>query len=120
MLLSGERTDGRFAMLDMLSPPGGGPPPYRHDLEECFREPAGSIEMHLRDPGVVRSSAFPPESGSAAQTPTARPEPLSDLATSRRMFYSGAATVTDGWMCPGQRRRPPDAASAREQESRWS
>jgi quercetin dioxygenase-like cupin family protein len=37
VLLSGEQTAGRFAMLDMLIPPGGGPPPHRHDFEECFR-----------------------------------------------------------------------------------
>src|ERR1044071_7779899 len=49
VLLSGEQTDGRFAMLDMLIPPGGGPPPHRHNFEECFRVLAGSIEVHLRD-----------------------------------------------------------------------
>src|SRR5881227_1536400 len=37
VLLSGEQTAGRLAMLDMLIPPGGGPPPHRHDFEECFR-----------------------------------------------------------------------------------
>ena len=32
VLLSGEQTGGRFAMLDMLIPPGGGPPrPARHN-----------------------------------------------------------------------------------------
>src|SRR5689334_9675160 len=49
VLLSGEQTAGRFAMLDMLIPPGGGPPPHRHDFEECFRVLAGSIEVQLRD-----------------------------------------------------------------------
>jgi quercetin dioxygenase-like cupin family protein len=57
VLLSGEQTDGRFAMLDMLIPPGGGPPPHRHNFEECFRVLAGSIEVHLRDPPPVRLDA---------------------------------------------------------------
>jgi quercetin dioxygenase-like cupin family protein len=49
VLLSGEQTAGRFAMLDMLIPPGGGPPPHRHAFEESFRVLAGSIEVQLRD-----------------------------------------------------------------------
>src|ERR1700745_1052344 len=49
VLLSGEQTDGRFAVLDMLIPPGGGAPPHRHAFEESFRVLAGSIEVQLRD-----------------------------------------------------------------------
>jgi quercetin dioxygenase-like cupin family protein len=49
VLFSGEQTAGRFAMLDMLIPPGGGPPPHRHDFEECFRVLEGSVEVHVRD-----------------------------------------------------------------------
>jgi quercetin dioxygenase-like cupin family protein len=57
VLLSGEQTAGRFAMLDMLIPPGGGPPPHRHDFEECFRVLAGSIEVQLRDLPPMRLEA---------------------------------------------------------------
>ena len=57
VLLSGEQTDGRFAMLDMLIPPGGGPPPHRHNFEECFRVLAGSIEVQLRDLPPMRLQA---------------------------------------------------------------
>jgi quercetin dioxygenase-like cupin family protein len=49
VLLSGDQTDGRFAMLDMLIPPGGGPPPHFHDFEECFRVLEGSIEVRVGD-----------------------------------------------------------------------
>ena len=49
VLLSGEQTAGRFAMLDMLIPPGGGPPPHRHDFEESFRVLEGSIEVRVGD-----------------------------------------------------------------------
>ena len=36
ILLSGEDTDGRYCLIDMNVPPGGGPPPHRHDFEEMF------------------------------------------------------------------------------------
>jgi quercetin dioxygenase-like cupin family protein len=49
VLVSGEQTGGRFAMLEMLIPPGGGPPPHRHDFEECFRVLEGSLEVRVRD-----------------------------------------------------------------------
>ena len=57
VLLSGEQTDGHFAMLDMLIPPGGGPPPHRHNFEECFRVLTGSIEVRVRDLPPVRLEA---------------------------------------------------------------
>ncbi|SEG15321.1 Cupin domain-containing protein [Bryocella elongata] len=34
--VSGEDTNGRFCVIDMHIPPGGGPPPHRHDFEETF------------------------------------------------------------------------------------
>ena len=36
ILLSGMDTAGRFTVIDMHVPPGGGPPPHRHDFEETF------------------------------------------------------------------------------------
>jgi quercetin dioxygenase-like cupin family protein len=35
-LLTGADTAGRFCLIDMYIPPGGGPPPHRHDFEETF------------------------------------------------------------------------------------
>jgi quercetin dioxygenase-like cupin family protein len=32
----GEDTAGKFCVIDMHVPPGGGPPPHRHDFEETF------------------------------------------------------------------------------------
>ena len=68
VLLSGEQTAGRFAMLDMLIPPGGGPPPHRHDFEECFRVLEGSLEVYLRDLPPVRL-----EAGESANIPANAP-----------------------------------------------
>ena len=36
ILLSGDDTDGRYCLIDMHIPPGGGPAPHRHDFEESF------------------------------------------------------------------------------------
>src|SRR6266852_3918980 len=36
ILLSGMDTAGRFTLIDMHVPPGGGPPPHRDDFEETF------------------------------------------------------------------------------------
>lgn len=48
ILLTGEDTGGRYALIDMLVPPGGGPPPHRHDFEEMFHVLEGRIEITFR------------------------------------------------------------------------
>ncbi len=47
-LLSGKDTAGRFCLVDMHIPPGGGPPPHRHDFEESFVVLEGEIEATFR------------------------------------------------------------------------
>lgn len=48
ILLSGKDTAGRFCLIDMHIPPGGGPPPHRHDFEESFILLEGEIEATFR------------------------------------------------------------------------
>jgi quercetin dioxygenase-like cupin family protein len=48
ILLSGEDTAGRYALIDMHVPPGGGPPPHRHDFEEMFTVLEGEIAVTFR------------------------------------------------------------------------
>ena len=56
ILLTGEDTAGRYCLIDMLVPPGGGPPPHRHDFEEMFTVLEGDIEVTFRDAkSVVRA-----------------------------------------------------------------
>src|ERR1700760_266561 len=56
VLLSGRDTDGRYCLIDMHVPPGGGPPPHRHDFEETFVVLAGEIEATFRGTkSVVRA-----------------------------------------------------------------
>jgi len=47
-LLAGKDTAGRFCLVDMHIPPGGGPPPHRHDFEESFILLEGEIEATFR------------------------------------------------------------------------
>ena len=48
ILLTGKDTAGRYCLIDMLVPPGGGPPPHRHDFEEMFTILDGEIEVTFR------------------------------------------------------------------------
>ncbi len=56
ILLSGKDTAGRFCLIDMHIPPGGGPPPHRHDFEETFTLLEGALDVRFRGANqVVRS-----------------------------------------------------------------
>ena len=48
ILLSGKDTAGRYCLIDMYIPPGGGPPPHRHDFEETFTLLEGELEFTFR------------------------------------------------------------------------
>ena len=48
ILLTGKDTAGRYCLIDMLVPRGGGPPPHRHDFEEMFTVLEGEIEVTFR------------------------------------------------------------------------
>jgi len=53
ILLTGKNTAGRYCIIDMLVPPGGGPPPHRHDFEEMFTLLEGEIEVTFRGARTV-------------------------------------------------------------------
>ena len=46
--VSSDATDGRFCIVDMHIPPGGGPPPHRHDFEETFILLEGELDVTFR------------------------------------------------------------------------
>jgi quercetin dioxygenase-like cupin family protein len=46
--VTGEDTAGCFCVIDMHVPPGGGPPPHRHDFEETFILLEGAMEATFR------------------------------------------------------------------------
>jgi quercetin dioxygenase-like cupin family protein len=47
-LLTARDTAGRFCLIDMHVPPGGGPPPHRHDFEETFILLEGELQATFR------------------------------------------------------------------------
>jgi hypothetical protein len=59
ILISGEETAGRYTLIDMHVPTGGGPPPHRHDFGERRRDVqrpgqrAARLQEHLRAAGTV-------------------------------------------------------------------
>lgn len=48
ILVSGVETAGRYCLIDMHVPAGGGPPPHRHDFEEMFTLLEGVLEFTFR------------------------------------------------------------------------
>ncbi|HEY4978419.1 MAG TPA: cupin domain-containing protein [Candidatus Acidoferrum sp.] len=56
ILLTGKDTAGRFSLIDMFVPAGGGPPPHRHDFEETFSLLEGELDVVFRgEKKVVRA-----------------------------------------------------------------
>ena len=53
ILLGGDDTDGRYCLIDMLVPPGGGPPHHRHNFEESFTVLEGEVEFTFRGKKLV-------------------------------------------------------------------
>ena len=46
--MSGAETAGRYCLIDMLVPDGGGPPAHRHHFEELFTLLEGELEFTFR------------------------------------------------------------------------
>jgi len=56
ILLSGKDTAGRLTLIDMHVPPGGGPPPHRHDFDETFILLDGELQATFRgEKRIVRA-----------------------------------------------------------------
>jgi quercetin dioxygenase-like cupin family protein len=53
IVVTGRDTAGRYTLIDMHVPPGGGPPPHRHDFEEMFTMLDGEVEFTFRGETVV-------------------------------------------------------------------
>jgi quercetin dioxygenase-like cupin family protein len=53
ILLTGEDTAGRYTLIDMHVPDGGGPPPHRHDFEEMFTVLDGELDITFRGEHLV-------------------------------------------------------------------
>jgi quercetin dioxygenase-like cupin family protein len=75
ILLPGEATAGRFTLIDMHIPPGGGPPPHRHDFEESFTILEGELEATFRG----KKSSF--KAGETINIPANAPHQFHNAST---------------------------------------
>lgn len=73
--VSGKDTNGRFCVIDMHVPTGGGPGPHRHDYDETFIVLAGQIEVTFR--GEVKRV----HSGYTVNIPANAPHQFHNLAS---------------------------------------
>jgi quercetin dioxygenase-like cupin family protein len=75
VLLTGKDTSGRYCLIDMYVPPGGGPPPHRHDFEESFTVLEGEMEATFR--GAQRTV----KAGETIHIPANAPHQFHNAAT---------------------------------------
>lgn len=74
ILVSGAQTAGRYCLVDMQVPAGGGPPPHRHDFEEMFTLLEGELEFTFRGKShIVRA-------GSTLNVPANAPHAFKNLS----------------------------------------
>jgi quercetin dioxygenase-like cupin family protein len=71
----GEATAGRFTVIDMHIPPGGGPPPHRHDFEETFILLEGEMEA------IFRGQKITVKSGETLHIPANAPHQFRNIST---------------------------------------
>jgi quercetin dioxygenase-like cupin family protein len=123
ILLSGENTDGRYCLIDMHIPPGGGPPPHRHDFEESFTLLEGEIEATFRgEKSVVRAGetlSIPsnaPHSFTNASKKTVRLLCLCAPAGQEEFFAQVGVSVATRTTHPPQLDKDAQAASKKKAE----
>lgn len=75
VLLTGDDTAGAYTLIDMHVPPGGGPPPHRHDFEELFTVVVGEVEVTFRGETLVLRA------GESANVPAGAPHAFRNPGT---------------------------------------
>lgn len=98
ILLSGDDTAGRFCLIDMHVPPGGGPPPHRHDFEETFTVLDGEIELTFRGETSVAHS------GETVNIPANAPHQFTNASSepARLLCICSPAGQEDFFLAVGQ------------------
>lgn len=81
ILVSGAETAGRYCLVEMLVPAGGGPPPHRHDFEEMFTLLEGELEF------TFRGASQTVRAGSTVNVPANAPHAFRNVSgTTARML----------------------------------
>ena len=118
ILLTGDQTDGRYSLIDMLVPPGGGPPPHRHDFEEMFTILDGEIELTFRGEkhraGAGSTVNIPANAPHSFRNISDKPARLLCMCTpaGQELFFIAVGDPVDG------RTAPPPGLSQQEQAER--
>ena len=108
ILVTGQDTAGRYTLIDMHVPPGGGPPPHRHDFEEMFTVLDGEVRVTFRGETIVARA------GQTINVPANAPHAFTNAgAGTRTAAVPVRASRAGGVLHPG---RPagghPDHAAA--------
>ncbi|GLS23320.1 hypothetical protein GCM10007874_63400 [Labrys miyagiensis] len=74
ILVSGAQTGSRYCLIDMHVPPGGGPPPHRHDFEELFTLLEGELSFTFRGETVTIAA------GSSVNIPANAPHSFRNIS----------------------------------------
>jgi quercetin dioxygenase-like cupin family protein len=92
LLVTGEQTNGRYCLIDMHIPTGGGPPPHRHNFEEMFTLIEGSVDFTFRGETTTVSA------GSTVNIPANAPHSFRNTSgTSVRMLCMCAPAGQDAF-----------------------
>ncbi len=114
ILVSGEQSGGHHCLIDMHIPPGGGPPPHRHDFEEMFTLLEGELSFTFRGETVVVTA------GSTVNIPANAPHAFKNASGKPvRLLCMGAPSGLDAFfMAVGDpvdsRTAPPSLLSQEE------
>jgi quercetin dioxygenase-like cupin family protein len=108
ILVSGHDTAGRYTLIDMHVPPGGGPPPHRHDFEEMFTVLDGEIEITFRGVTAVARA------GDTVNVPANAPHVFRNAAKEPCATAVSVLTVRAGGVLSSRRRprREPNRGTA--------
>ena len=123
ILLTGKDTAGQFCLIDMHIPPGGGPPPHRHDFEETFTVLEGELDATFRGARVavqvgetIHIPANAPHQFRNSSTKPARLMCICSPAGQEDFFLEVGVPVPTRWVRSGRRRflskRTPSISSA--------
>lgn len=117
ILLGGADTNGRYCLIDMHIPPGGGPPPHRHDFEESFTVLEGEIET------ICRGEKATVHTGQTVSIPANAPHSFTNAAESAARLLCICAPAGQeeffaqvGVSVPTRRSTPPQLDPAAQAE----
>ena len=119
ILVAGQDTAGKYTLIDMHVPPGGGPPPHRHDFEEMFTVLDGEVRV------TFRGQTFVARAGQTINVPANAPHSFTNASdTPSRLLCMCAPAGQESsspWSAsrspPGRKRRHRSAQATRRRSS---